>query len=83
MTKLEKNKQFVIDDMDKMTYLKKDNWGNYLFKNDNTLRFHHKKTAMCKQRKIGKRWITLKTLYYKDVIKSIKNEIKRLNFNPF
>ena len=31
---------------------------------------------MCKQRKIGNRWITMKTLYYKDVIKSIKNDTK-------
>ena len=76
MTKLEKNKQFVIDDMNKMNWLKKDKWGNFLFIDDNTLRYHHKKTAMCKQRKIGKRWVTMKTLYYKDVVKSIKNDNK-------
>ena len=76
MTKLEKNKQTVINDMEKQTWLKKDKFNNFLFINDNTLRYHHKKTAMCKQRKIGKRWITMKTLYYKDVIKSIKNDNK-------
>ena len=76
MTKLERNKQFVIDDMDKMNWLKKDKYGNYLFTNDNTLRYHHKKTVMCKQRKISKRWVTMKTLYYKDVVKNIKNDNK-------
>ena len=76
MSKLEKNKQFVIDDMDKMMWLKKDKWGNYLFKDDNTLRYHHKKIAMCKQRKIGNRWVTMKTLYYKDMVKSIKDDTK-------
>ena len=76
MTKLEKNKQFIIDDMDKQTWLKKDKFGNFLFIDDNTLRYHHKKTVMCKQRKIGKRWITVRTLYYKDIIKSIKNDNK-------
>ena len=76
MTKLERNKQFVIDDINKMNWLKKDKYGNYLFTNDNTLRYHHKKTAMCKQRKIGKRWVTIKTLYYKDVVKNIKNDNK-------
>ena len=76
MTKLEKNKQSIINDMENQTWLKKDKWSNFLFINDNTLRYHHKKTAMCKQRKIGNRWVTMKTLYYKDVIKSIKNDNK-------
>ena len=76
MTKLEKNKQFIIDDMDKQTWFKKDKFGNFLFIDDSTLRYHHKKTVMCKQRKIGKRWITVRTLYYKDIIKSIKNDNK-------
>lgn len=73
MTKLQKNKEFVINDMNNQTWLKKDKYGNFLFINDNTLRYHHKKTAVCKQRKLGERWITLKTIYYKDVVANIKN----------
>ena len=52
MTKLEKNKQFVINDMDKMIWLKKDKWGNYLFKDDNTLRYHHKKLLCVNKEKL-------------------------------
>ena len=76
ISKLEKNKQAVINDMEKQTWLKKDKWGNFLFIDDNALRYHHKKSVVCKQRKIGKRWVIIKTLYYKDVIKSIKNDNK-------
>ena len=75
-TKLERNKQFVIEDMNKCTWLNKDKWNNYVFNDDNTLRYHHKKTAVCKQRKIGNRWVTLKTIYYKDVVINIKNDNK-------
>jgi len=74
MTKLQKNKEFVINDMDKQNWLVKDKWGNHIFNDDNTLRYHHKKTAVCKQRKIGKRWVTIKTIYYKDRIKSFKDD---------
>ena len=73
-TKLQKNKQFVINDMDKQTWLRKDRFGNYLFIDDETLRYHHKKTAACKQRKIGNKWFTIKTIYYKDMVESIKND---------
>lgn len=78
MTKLEKNKQFVLNDMDKQTWLSKDKWGNYKFNDDNTLRYHPKKSVICKQRKIGNRWITMKSIYYKDMVKSIKNDIDHI-----
>ena len=76
-TKLQKNKQLVIDDMNKQTWLKKDKYGNFLFTDDNTLRYRHKKTAVCKQRKLGNKWITLKTIYYKDMVKNILNDNKQ------
>ena len=70
VTKLEKNRNKVIEYMKNDDELRVDKYGNFKYIFDNTLRWHHKKTAVCKQRKIGKKWITLSTHYYKDMVKS-------------
>ena len=70
-SKLEKNRNKVIEYMKNDDELKEDKYGNFIYNYDNTLRWHHKKTAACKQRKIGKRWITLSTCYYKDMVKTL------------
>lgn len=67
MTKLEKNKKIVTDDLDNNTEFTKDKWGNYIFNDDNTLRYKPKKSVLRKEKKINKRWIYMWSGYYKDI----------------
>lgn len=73
MTKLEKNRNYVLNDMDKRTYLTKDTYGNYIYNDNKLIRWHPKKSVICKQKKIDKSWYNINSIYYKDMIINIKN----------
>ena len=50
-TKLQKNKEFVLNHMDEQTYCKKDTYGNYIYNDNKLLRWYPKKSVICKQKK--------------------------------
>lgn len=71
MTKLEKNKQKIIDDLNINPKLKIDKWGNYHYITNPNIRYHLKKSVMRKEQKINGQWCLISTEYYKDIVKRL------------